>query len=633
MELATMEAAPTRVMLEDGEHWSKPDVIFPKTNFGVAQGFFTDIEGKADTANSPVWNYRSLAQGHEQLPVPPPGKFSLPVWNDELYFEYHRGVFTSQAQHKRNMRQSEEQLLNAEKYSSLAWLSGTNYPTTEFTEAWKKVFFNQFHDLAAGSGVADIYRDAQRDYDFVRLQAERLSSQAITTVASQIDTTGPGVPILVANPLGWKRNDLVELNVRMPEPVPHGLLIPGSEGKSLPFQLLSRNRDRNEYRLLTEVRNVPSLGYQVLHVVLSESSMTTDLTVKGLTLENVVLRLTVDPTTGCISSLYDKNSGFESIAPHACGNELIAFKDTPHDFDAWNIDADFEREFTKLQMVDSVEVVERGPVRATIRVVRSWQKSKFVQDISIYAGLNRVDIGSEIDWHETHILLKAVFPLSASSNGATYEIPYGSIERPTTRNNRFEAAMFEVPALRWADLGDGKHGFSLINESKYGYDAKANVLRIFLLRSPTWPDPEADRGHHSFRYSLFPHAENWKQALTVRRGYEFNYKLLGIQVQPHGGSLPSSHSFVDLKQENVVLTAIKKAEDGDALLFRFYEWAGKTVDVQITVPGGATEAVATNLMETPEGPPLPITGSNEITVPVHPYEIVTVQVKYRIAAK
>jgi len=142
-----MEAAPTRVMLEDGEHWSKPDVIFPKTNFGVAQGFFTDIEGKADTANSPVWNYRSLAQGHEQLPVPPPGKFSLRVWNDELYFEYHRGVFTSQAQHKRNMRQSEEQLLNAEKYSSLAWLSGTNYPTTEFTEAWKKVLFNQFHEM------------------------------------------------------------------------------------------------------------------------------------------------------------------------------------------------------------------------------------------------------------------------------------------------------------------------------------------------------------------------------------------------------------------------------------------------------------------------------------------------------
>ena len=140
------------------------------------------------------------------------------------------------------MRQSEEQLLNAEKYSSLAWLSGIKYPMSEFTEAWKKVLFNQFHDLAAGSGVADIYRDAQRDYDFVRLQAERLSSQAITTVASQIDTTGPGVPILVVNPLAWKRNDLAVFNVQMPEPVTNGLLILDSEGKSLPFQLLSRNR-------------------------------------------------------------------------------------------------------------------------------------------------------------------------------------------------------------------------------------------------------------------------------------------------------------------------------------------------------------------------------------------------------
>jgi len=182
----------------------------------------------------------------------------------------------------------------------------------------------------------------------------------------------------------------------------------------------------------------------------------------------------------------------------------------------------------KLDQADSVEVVEQGPVRTTIRVTRHWQQSKFVQDISLYAGLNRVDIGNEIDWHETHVLLKAAFPLAASSGDATYEIPYGTIDRPTARNNRFEIAKFEVPALRWADLGDGKHGLSLINESKYGYDGKGNVLRISLLRSPTWPDPEADRGHHSFRYSLYPHTGDWKQALTVRCGYEFNYKLLAF---------------------------------------------------------------------------------------------------------
>ena len=619
---------PTRVMLQDGMHWSSPNVIFPKTKFGVAQGFFSDIEGKVDTAHSPVWNYKTLAAGNSRLPVPADGKITLPVWNDELYFEYHRGVFTTQANHKRNMRESEEQLLNAEKYSSLAWLSGLPYPGEDLTEAWKKVLFNQFHDLAAGSGIADIYLDAQRDYDFVRLEAENVTSQALHTVASQVDTRGKGVGVLVMNPLAWERTDLVSVNVQMPEPPSAQLSVVDSRGKPQPFQILSHDPNLNTYQLLSEVKNVPSLGYEVLHIAPGASASPTDLKVDGLTLENAALRLTVNSETGCISSIYDKDSRFESLAANACGNELIAFKDTPEDYDAWNIDADFERQFTRLDMVDSVKVVEKGPLRATIRVVRSWQKSKFVQDISIYAGLNRIDVKNEIDWHETHVLLKAAFPLAAANAEAPYEIPYGSIERPTTRSNRFEAAKFEVPALRWADLGDGTHGFSLINESKYGYDAKGNVLRISLLRSPTWPDPDADRGHHSFSYSLYPHSGDWKQALTVRRGYEFNYKLAAVPIESHTGTLPASHSFVEVKKKNVILTAIKKTEDGNGLLLRLYEWEGKAGDVELIIPSGATGATVTNLMEQPEGSPLPILGTNQITVHIHPYEIVSVRVNY-----
>jgi alpha-mannosidase len=530
------------------------------------------------------------------------------------------------------MRESEEQMLNAEKYSSLAWLSGVPYPSTELTEAWKKVLFNQFHDLAAGSGIADIYRDAQRDYDFVRLQTEHVSSQALHAIAGQIDSMGSGknyeVPVLVVNPLAWERTDLVTINVQIPVPATGGLSVVDSRGEPQLFQVLSHDPASNTYQLLTEARDVPSLGYKVLYVTRHQSTVPTDINIDGLTLENAALRVTVDAKTGCITRLYDKNSKFDSIAAHACGNELIAFKDTPRDFDAWNIDADFEQQFTKLDRADSVEVVEKGPLRATIRIVRSWQASKFVQDISIYAGLDRVDIGNEIDWHEAHILLKAAFPLTASSSEATYEIPYGSIERPTTRNNRFEAAKFEVPALRWADLGDGNHGFSLINESKYGYDAKGNVLRISLLRSPTWPDPDADRGHHSFRYSLYPHAGDWKQALTVRRGYEFNYKLSAFQMEAHEGTLPAALSFVGIKQKNVILTAMKKTEHGNGLLLRFYEWAGKAGDVQLTIPPGAINVSLTNLMEEPVAATLPVQETNQVTVPVHPYEIVSVRVNY-----
>jgi len=620
---------PTRSMLDSGLHWTSPDRVIPNMKFGTAQDFFSEIETKLDTEHAPTWNYKEMASGAARLPAPPEGKLSLPVWNDELYFEYHRGVMTTQANHKLNMRQSEEQLLNAEKYSSLAWLFGATYPNTRLTEAWQKTLFNQFHDLAAGSGIGVLYIDAQRDYDVVRWTTAEATTAALKTISSQVKTgnASSGVPVMVVNPLAWLRTDLATFDVQMPTAPKAGLAVLDAQGKALPFQELSRTSSTHTYRLLVETKDVPSLGYAVLHVVPGGNSTTTDLKANGLTLENLLLRVTVDPKTGCIKSLYDKATNFESIAPGGCGNQLQAFQDTPKDYDAWNIDADFEKHVTTLDKVDSVELIEKGPVRATIRIARTWQNSKFVQDVSLYAGLDRVDVTNNIDWHESHVLLKAAFPLAASGAQATYEIPYGSIERPTTRNNSWEAAKFEVPALRWADLGDGTHGFSLINESKYGYDTKGNVLRLTLLRSPTWPDAEADRGHHQFRYSLYPHSGDWKQALTVRRGYEFNYPLRAFQVEAHDGSLPAQHSFVGITGDNVVLTALKKAEDSDALLLRLYEWAGKTGDVQVSLPEGANSASLTNLMEKPDGAKLSIT-RNQITVPVHPYEIVSVRVEF-----
>jgi alpha-mannosidase len=226
-------------------------------------------------------------------------------------------------------------------------------------------------------------------------------------------------------------------------------------------------------------------------------------------------------------------------------------------------------------------------------------------------------------------MLKAAFPLAASSKMATYEIPYGNIQRPTTRDNDWDAAKFEVSAIRWADLGDGQHGFSLINEAKYGYDCKDNLLRLTLLRSTTDPDPNADRGHQHFSYALYPHAGDWKQAMTVRHGYAFDYSLNARQVDSHTGSMPLEHSYFSVKgDDSVILTAVKKAEDSNALVLRFYEWAGKDGQVSLTFPKGATSATATNLMEKPEGQPLQLIDSNSVTVPVGHYSINTVEVAY-----
>ena len=621
---------PTRALLDEGLRWMEPDRVVPKMRFGTAQSYFNDVQSRI-SGNSPVWNYETLAEGKTQLATPPEGQISIPTWKDELYLEFHRGVFTTQSDHKRNMRESEEWVLNAEKYASLAWLDGQPYPATELTDAWKKVVFNQFHDLAAGSGIGVIYKDAQQDYEQVRWATQEVSSTALRTIEAHVDTQAAGssgsIPLMIVNPLGWERSGLVEAQVQMPVATSTVSAL-DSRGHVLPSEIISSDPKTSNFHLLIEAKDIPSLGYEVVRVAPGKSHFVSDLKASGTTLENAALKVKVDPTTGCITSLYDKTAHFETLAPNSCSNELIAFQDKPKMFDAWNIDADFDKVFVKLDKADSVQLLEKGPLRAAIRVTRSWQSSKFVQDIVLYCGTDEVDVVNDIDWHETHVLLKAAFDLAASGPMATYEIPYGTIQRPATRNNSWENAKFEVPALRWADLGDGEHGFSLINESKYGYDAAGHTMRISLLRSPTDPDPNADRGHHHFSYALYPHAGDWKQALTVRRGYEYNYKLQAFQVGTHAGSLPARHSFVTIGAQNVVLTAVKKAEDGDALILRFFEWAGKDGEVRILVPEGAKSARLANLLEVPEGSPFSIEGGNTISVHSHPYEIVTVRVEY-----
>jgi alpha-mannosidase len=442
-----------------------------------------------------------------------------------------------------------------------------------------------------------------------------------------VNTDGAGVPVMVFNPLAWKRSGLVTMDVQMPA-AEENVSVVDAKGRALPSEVMSKDAQTHTFKLLVDVKDAPSLGYEVVRVVPGKREFASDLKASGLTLENAAVRVTVDKMSGCITSLVDKKTGFDSIASGGCGNELQLFHDLPKDYDAWNIDpGTYDKPPVKLDTADSVELVQSGPMQAAIRVKHHTQNSTFQQDILLTEGSDEVVVVNDIDWHETHELLKAAFPLAASSSKATYEIPFGTIERPTTRNNSWEQARFEVPAQRWADLGDGQHGFSLINDSKYGYDARDNVLRLTLLRSPTWPDPEADRGHQHFSYALYPHGSDWKQAMTVRHGFDFNYQLSATQVAPHSGEMAAEHSFVSVEPENVVLTAMKKAEDSNALIFHLYEWAGKSGNIEISVPPGATGATETNLMEQPEGTALAVT-ADKVTVPVHPFEIVAVRVDY-----
>jgi alpha-mannosidase len=436
--------------------------------------------------------------------------------------------------------------------------------------------------------------------------------------------------------MSWPRNEVVEADVQLPAAAA-AVEVVDAAGKPVASQLLAIDGATHRVRLLLKA-NVPGLGYRTYYVrgAAKHATGQSELKASGAALENDLVRLKLDPQTGCMSSLFDKRSNTESLAPSetdtggptqfVCGNLLQTFRDKPKQWDAWNIDADFEKEHWDLDHADEVKLVENGPLRAILRVKNHFQNSTFVRDITITAGSPRVDVNMTADWHEKHILLKVAVPSSAHNEKAAFEIPYGSIERPTTRNTPAEKAQFEVPALQWADISDATHGVSLLNDCKYGYDAKGNVLRLSLLRSPEWPDPHADEGRHEFTYSLYPHGGTWRDALTVRRGYELNYPLLVRQLDRHEGELKNEFSFLEVQPENVVLTATKKAEDDGALILRFYEWAGKESDVKLRLPSGAQAVSETDLIERPVAELSLQDGT--VTVHTKPYEIKTVRVRF-----
>jgi alpha-mannosidase len=627
---------PTRVDLDTALRWQKSDVVYPQLNFSTAAQYFADLEKNKS-------------------------ELKIPTWDGELYFQYHRGVQTSQSEEKKGNRQNEVLVLDAEKLASIDSLFGATYPQQNFGTAWKDILFNQFHDILPGSGIHINYVDAARKYEAASRIDRDVIQAGLNDIASRVRSDG--VSVLVFNPLSWTRTGEVEFEVQLPLGETDVSAI-GPDGKPMPIEVLNHEDWRTgRLRVRLLATNIPAIGYKLVRLVPQAipPAGKPALVATADSLENEFVRVKIDTKTGCITSLVEKSSNTEALAlpvqsegsPAAspdglpCGNLLQAFADKPKRWDAWNIDADFVKQHWDLMQADEVQLVENTPLRAVIRVKHHFQKSSFVQDITLYPGVPRVDVHMQADWHEQHILLKVAFPVSARSDQATFEIPYGSVERPTTRNTPAEQAQFEVPALRWADISDSGdhsgappsspsvgdrvgpvHGFSLLNDSKYGYDAKDNVLRLSLLRSPTWPDPETDQGEHEFTYSLYPHGGTWREAMTVHQGYELNYPLMAVTTGQHPGPLPAEKSFFGTTEDNVVITAIKKPADGDGLIVRFYEWAGKKGDIHLQLPQSAAAAWETNLMEVTQSPLTLDSTGNVLAIPTNPYEINTVKVQF-----
>jgi alpha-mannosidase len=340
-------------------------------------------------------------------------------------------------------------------------------------------------------------------------------------------------------------------------------------------------------------------------------------------LQNNLLRVELD-SAGDIIRIHDKAHDREVLPRGEVANVLQAFEDRPLNWDAWDIDVFFDDRYWTSEPTASVEVVEAGPLRATLQVRRRILHSDYVQRLSLSSNSPRLDIETKIDWRERHVLLKVAFPVDVLSPMATHEIQWGNVERPTHRNTSWDWARFETCAQKWVDLSEGDYGVSLLNDSKYGHDIRDNVLRMSLLRSPTMPDPEADQGEHEFVYSLLPHGGR-VGGDTVAAAYALNDPLVvfGAGRRPKADSPVAGLSLLSVDRPGVVVETVKWAEDGDGVIVRLYESQRRRGKLELSTGFPVAKAWRTNLLEENQDA-LELDG-RRVALSIRPYEIITMR--------
>ena len=489
----------------------------------------------------------------------------------ELYFELHRGTYTTQAQVKRDNRRAEDLLHDVEFLSAVAARKGGfAYPQAQIDKLWKVVLLNQFHDILPGSSITLVYEDTHRQMAEVLAEGETLRAAALGSGNSPVNTldfaraevaTGPGgKPVYVETPA-------------------YGV------GK------------------IAESSDAVTLTEQGDHLILKNKRLTAKLT-KG----------------GRLVSLVDAATGREAVDGEA--NVLEMYDDKPNNWDAWDIDPFHLETGRPVPPATSHKVLATNtPLRAeaSFEYVLS-HRSKLTMTARLDAASERLEFHCHCDWREDEMCLKVAHAVNVRSMTATYEMQFGIAERPTHFNMPADVARFEVPGHRWADLSEFGYGVSLLSESKYGFSTLANVMHMTLLRAPMSPDPTADRGEHRFAWALYPHAGGWAESDVVRQGAAFNRPIL-FGGGSAGGTI--GESAFESTDRNLVLDTVKKAEESDATVLRFYECHGGrgTATVKIGLP--FAKAVYTNGLED-EGEAAEF-GGGVLTLPYTPYQVITVK--------
>ncbi len=486
----------------------------------------------------------------------------VPVFNDELYLEKHRGCYTTQARTKRGNRKSEFILHDAEFLASAALLLDEKYryPARQFNQAWKTVCLHQFHDILPGSSIKKVYDDAERSYREVENICGEVKQKALEAIGRCYPAD-----ILVINPTSFERDDYVLCDVKL-EP---DRKLQKADGSEAVFQQTGKG-------LLIDAGRVAPYSVTGLNIVKGKSgSASAEVKAVRDSLENEYVKVELDEA-GDIKSIYDKQNEREVLTEAGTANEFQACLDRPvGDCEAWDIDHFIDEHIYKPRPAESVEIIESGPLRAVLKVKRQILDSPYTQYISIDANSPAVDIETEIDWQNRRMFLKSAFEFEVHTSEASYEIQFANIKRPTHRNTSMDWAKFEVPHQKWVDLSEGDYGVSLINDCKYGCDTLGSRVRLSLLRGTEFPDTEADLGKHSFKYRILPH-KGAGLTETISSAYCFNDPLIGTRKQDNSGCSDSdrcdkSESFFAVDCENIVIETVKAAEDGSGWVVRMYE--------------------------------------------------------------
>ncbi|MBE6664502.1 MAG: alpha-mannosidase [Ruminococcaceae bacterium] len=542
-----------------------------RANAGVPQvaqakmGFATDF----------LNNLEKSMKKNEQL---------VPTWQGELYLEFHRGTYTSIAKNKKNNRQCEFLLLDTEALCvMLDKIRGSKFPKEELHAMWEILLVNQFHDIIPGSSIVEVYERSDKDYAEIKAFANKIREEAFDYIASNVKDSG----YVVFNPHSFTNSSVVDIN-----------------GKSV------------------FVKNIPPKGYKVVTDIDAKNT----IEIKNNTVFTKFFTVKFDKDYN-ITSIYDKKNHREVIKKGAKANNLIIFEDYPDSYPAWELQrSSNDKEYPITNVYDVTTVVNGA--KTGISYKRKHMDSEICQTVWFYEDMPKIDFETKVDWHEKNQILKASFPVDINADKATYEIQFGTIERPTHYNTSWDHARFEVCAHKYADISEGNYGVSLLNDSKYGHDIHGSDMRLTLLKCAMNPDNNPthvnDQGTHEFTYSLYPHKNALNGADTVKYAYDLNLPMTAKKANGNG-TLPSEYSLVSVSEDNVIIEAIKEAEYSNETVVRLYETKNSRTRATVNFGFDVNEVYIADLNEKKQKK-LAVKNSS-VSLDIKPFEIVTLIIK------